>query len=371
MQHTVVYFPDYRHANPYQSLLYSHLDGDFHVRPGSVADAQEDLRRADWTRRALFHLHWEDAIYRHLPSADEALDECQTFLDRLEQFVDEGGIFLWTIHNLAPHDGRYAVIHRSLCEKLVKLAHQLHLHTYAAVPELERDRGLERRNVAVIPHGNYCPIYPRPRPMSGRGAAIDDAARRFLLFGRLGRYKGGELLVRAFAALEDESTELVIAGKQIDQIDLGDLSPSVAARITVHNRFLAEDEVGRLVEAADFMVLPYVASLTSGAALLAMSLGRPVIAPRLPTLVELIVDGDDGLLFEPGDEAALTRTLRRACELDAADLRRLGESARATAARYDWQIIGNQFSALLHRLIAQPRPRRAPAAAAVSAFPAA
>ena len=43
MQHTVIYFPDYRHANPYQWLLYSHLDRDFHVRSGCIAVAPEKV----------------------------------------------------------------------------------------------------------------------------------------------------------------------------------------------------------------------------------------------------------------------------------------------------------------------------------------
>jgi beta-1,4-mannosyltransferase len=359
MQHSLIYFPDYTHANPYQALLYRHVDGDFHVRRGTIADAQDDLRRAAPGTQTIFHLHWEDAVYRHLPSADQAFAESQAFLDRLEQFVDDGGLFLWTLHNLAPHDGRYPAAHRALCDKLVKLADQLHVHSFAAVPELERDRRLDRRKVVVVPHGNYRPVYQRvPLPTTERGTAVGETARRFLLFGRLGRYKGGELLVRAFAALGDIPAELVIAGKQIDPIDLNDLPRSVAGRITLDDRFLGEDEVARLIAGTDFMVSPYLASLTSGTVLLAMSLGQPVIAPRFPTLQDLVVDGENGLLFEPGSETSLTDALRRACQLHAGALHRLRQKAQATAERYDWQIIGNQFSGLLHRLVARTRPRR-------------
>ena len=360
MQHSLIYFPDYTSANPYQACLYTHIDGDFHVRPGSIVDAHEDLRSAHWARHTIFHLHWEDAAYRQLSSMDGALAECQAFLNRLEQFVDDGGLFLWTIHNLEPHDGRYPAVHRALCEKLMKLVHQVHLHSYTAVAELERDRRLDRRKVVVIPHGNYCPVYrPAALPAAWSSAATSDTARRFLLFGRLGRYKGGELLVRAFAALNDVRTELMIIGKQIDPIDLTDLPPSVAGRITVLNRFLAEEEVPRLMAATDFVVAPYLASLTSGTILLAMTLGQPVIAPRFPTLQDLIIDGENGFLFEPRNETSLREALRRACQLDNEAMRRLRLMAKATARRYDWRIIGNQFSGLLHRLVARPRPRRA------------
>ena len=141
--------------------------------------------RADWTQRTIFHLHWEDAIYRHLSDSDTALEECRRFLDDAEEFIHEGGLFVWTIHNRAPHDGRYLEVHQQLCAKLAVLAQQVHVHSYTAGAELIRDRHLDRSKLVVIPHGNYAPIYARRRPpirYTGEG-------RRFLLFGRLGRYK--------------------------------------------------------------------------------------------------------------------------------------------------------------------------------------
>ena len=206
------------------------------------------------------------------------------------------------MHNRAPHDGRYLELHRQLCEKLGRLADQIHLHSHAAIEELEQDRQLDRDRITVIPHGNYRPLFPDP----GRLAPTEaEAGRGFLLFGRLGRYKGGMDLVRSFAALGDGTARLVIAGKQIDPVDLSGLPPAVRERITVHDRFLSEDELLAVFDAADFVVSPYLATLTSGTVLLAMSLARPVIVPRLPTLAELVIDGDNGLLFSPDDPEAL------------------------------------------------------------------
>jgi hypothetical protein len=44
--------------------------------------------------------------------------------------------------------------------------------------------------------------------------------------------------------------------------------------------------------------------------------------------------------------------------LDASELRRLSEAAFDTAMRYDWGIVGNLWSGLLHRLVSRPRVRR-------------
>jgi glycosyltransferase involved in cell wall biosynthesis len=354
MQHCLIYFPDYAHANPYQAMLYASIDGAFSARPGTIGSAREALGRADGAQRTIFHLHWEDAIYRHLSDSAAALEECRRFLDEAEQFLHEGGLFVWSIHNRAPHDGRYLDVHAQLCAKLAALAQQIHVHSYIAGAELIRERHLDRSKLAVIPHGNYAPIYARRRIAE----SVSRDGRRFLLFGRLGRYKGSAELVRAFAALPDQRAELVIAGKQIDPIDLSGLPPAVAARITTHNRFFGQAEIPDLVASADFMVAPYLASLTSGTVLLAMSLGKPVIAPRLPTLAELIVDGENGLLFDPQAQGRLTAALERACAFDASELRRLSEAAFDTAMRYDWRIVGNLWSGLLHRLVGRPRVHR-------------
>jgi glycosyltransferase involved in cell wall biosynthesis len=260
------------------------------------------------------------------------------------------------VHTRAPHDGRYLEVHRELCDKLGKLADQIHLHSHAALEELERDRQLDRDKVTIIPHGNYRPLFPNP----GRRVPTDGAGgRRFLLFGRLGRYKGGEELVRCFARLGDGQARLVIAGKQIDPVDLSDQPESVRERITVHNRFLSEAELLAAFEAADFVVSPYLATLTSGTILLAMSLARPVIVPRLPTLAELVVEDDNGLLFAPDDLSSLEEALGRANRMSAEAWRRMAGRAFATANRYDWRVIGHSLSGLLYRLIAKPRVRHA------------
>jgi beta-1,4-mannosyltransferase len=362
MQHTILYFPDYVHANPYQSLLYSGIDAVFHAQSGSIEDARLRLQRQAWDSRVVFHLHWEDAIYRHLQSADEALAECQRFLDQLERFQDDGGLFLWTVHNRAPHDGRYLEVHRELCAKLTSLADQIHLHSHAALEELERERALDRERITIIPHGNYRPLFPNPGPLER--SAIEDG-RRFLLFGRLGRYKGGAELVQSFAGLGDAEARLAIAGKQIDPIDLTRLPATVRARIAVHDRYLSDADLLALFGEADFVVSPYRASLTSGTVLLAMSLARPVIVPRLPTLTQLVIDGDNGLLFAPDDPGALGAALERAVCLDAEAWRGMAKRAFATANRYDWRVIGHLLSGLLYRLTVKPRVRRAPGATAV------
>ena len=65
----------------------------------------------------------------------------------------------------------------------------------------------------------------------------------------------------------------------------------------------------------------------------AMSHGIPVLASRIGALAETTVDGETGLLFEPGDVAGLAAAMRRLWD-DAGLARRLGRGGRAHIARH-------------------------------------
>jgi len=84
------------------------------------------------------------------------------------------------------------------------------------------------------------------------------------------------------------------------------------------------------VTAADVMVLCSIAVETfSLAALEAMAMGKPVVHAELGGAAEMIVPGDNGLLFPVGDTAALVAALARLA--DRALAARMGRRARELA----------------------------------------
>ena len=69
----------------------------------------------------------------------------------------------------------------------------------------------------------------------------------------------------------------------------------------------------------------------------AMAHGRPVVASAVGGLLDLVVDGETGLLVPPGDADALRAGLERVLD-DAQLRRRLGEAGRARAReRFSWE----------------------------------
>jgi glycosyltransferase involved in cell wall biosynthesis len=84
----------------------------------------------------------------------------------------------------------------------------------------------------------------------------------------------------------------------------------------------------------------------------AMAHGRPVVASAVGGLLDLVVDGETGLLVEPGDIAALRSALERLLGDDALR-RRLGVAARERAReRLSWEAATEATLAVYERAVA-------------------
>jgi glycosyltransferase involved in cell wall biosynthesis len=99
---------------------------------------------------------------------------------------------------------------------------------------------------------------------------------------------------------------------------------------------VSQAEVERLLERASVVVAPSDREGFGLAAAEAMAFGRPVVAAAGGALLELVADGETGLLVPPRDPVALREAVQRL--LGDAELRgRLGREARERArARFGW-----------------------------------
>lgn len=102
--------------------------------------------------------------------------------------------------------------------------------------------------------------------------------------------------------------------------------------------WLPEADLKALIAAADAAVVPSLYEPFGLVALEAMSLGTPVVAARTGGLADIVVDGETGSTFVPGDASNLAQTLLRVL---AEPERAHSQAERATASlgRYDWSRI--------------------------------
>lgn len=335
--------------NPYTRLLYEQIDGDeFEIREFTRDGFLRD-------RPDIWHLHWpEFHVVRR--SAAASLWRLAAFAALLALARLRGTKTVWTAHNLKPHEAGHPLVQRCLRAMLFRNLSAFVSLTDCAREELVRAYpALRRVQSAVVPHGHYRGSYP---DQVSRGAAravlgIPGDARVCCFFGQIRGYKNVPHLVRTFLAADAPGSALVVAGACADADLRAELERAGARdpRVSIAAEFIRTDRVQVYLRAADLVVLPYTEVLNSGAAILALSFDRPVLAPARGSFAELAalfgpywIQTFDGDL----DAATLRDAIARIRPPAAAERERL---ERALAG-LSWPEVSAKTAALYRSLLA-------------------
>jgi glycosyltransferase involved in cell wall biosynthesis len=127
---------------------------------------------------------------------------------------------------------------------------------------------------------------------------------------RLTRQKGHRFLLGAFSQILPNWPEakLLVAGEGPDRSSLEDLALELGISQSV--RFLgAIKDVRGFLSILDLFAHPSIFEGLGIAVIEAMSMGLPTVATRVDGLAELITDGVEGILVEPGNSAALAQAM--------------------------------------------------------------
>jgi glycosyltransferase involved in cell wall biosynthesis len=136
-------------------------------------------------------------------------------------------------------------------------------------------------------------------------------ARVLLAVCRLERQKGLDIALRALAVVRagHPDVELVVLGEGPERGPLESLAREL--RVPVHLLGRVPD-VAAWLRRATMLVHPVRWEGFGLAVLEAMVAGVPVVASRVSSLPELVVDGETGVLVEPDDPGALAEGVERA-----------------------------------------------------------
>lgn len=209
-------------------------------------------------------------------------------------------------------------------------------------------RGIPRDRITVIYPGIETDRFT-PAP------AERDSEPVFVYLGRLKRYKGIDIVLRAFAALRHPTARLLIAGTGDHRAELERL----AASLDLGERarflgFVSEEEKLSLLRRAWALVFASPKEGWGITNLEAAACGTPVIASNAPGLRESVRDGQTGYLVSHGDIAAMTERMRSLAE-SPVRLATLGTSARAFAERFSWDAAAQETEAHLRSVVEAPR----------------
>ncbi len=141
---------------------------------------------------------------------------------------------------------------------------------------------------------------------------LDPDRSIFLFVGRVDDEKRLDVILHALHRLERADIQFCVAGrgaalgkmkKMAQELDLGQ---------KVHfTGFVSSEDLPCLINSCDVFVMPSEAELLSLASLEAMACGRPMLAANAVALPELVTDGVNGYLFQPGDDADAERCMEK------------------------------------------------------------
>ncbi|MFD9961181.1 glycosyltransferase family 4 protein, partial [Amycolatopsis sp. NPDC059020] len=179
-----------------------------------------------------------------------------------------------------------------------------------------------------------------------------DGAPLLLYFGRLEWEKGVQDLLSALPRIRREhpGTRLVVAGKGRHFDELVDQSRRLRVRRAVDFvGHLSDRDLRAVLAAADAVVLPSRYEPFGIVALEAAAAKAPLVASTAGGLGEVVVHGETGLAFSPGDVTALADAVEAVLsDGDAATRRALAAQSRL-AADFDWNRIAEATVAVYRR----------------------
>lgn len=213
------------------------------------------------------------------------------------------------------------------------------------------DRGVPRERIEVI-HPGVDALWYCPDPAIGRAEHPT-----FLYVGRLKRYKGVDIALRALALAHEQRADLVleIAGAGDDRPRLEALAQELGIADAVRFLgFVSEEEKRRLLRTAWAVVFPSPKEGWGISNVEAAACGTPALASDSPGLRETVRHGETGYLVPHGYHRALAERMLELAS-DPALVARLGAAARFFAAPLTWERAAQATAAHLERVIANGR----------------
>lgn len=218
------------------------------------------------------------------------------------------------------------------------------------------------RELTEIAPGAALVRLPNPveLPLPGKPVAEEKNSVTILFLGRLTREKGVYDLLEAFAALPRGLTQwrLILAGNGDSEGVWQRIEELHLEREVELAGWVGKDKKLELLNVADVVVLPSYFEGMPMAILEGMAAGIPVVSTDVGGIPDVVRDSVNGLLFSPGDVAALTKCLDRLAR-DREFARRLGNAGRkCVESDFSVSVVLQRLENIYSEIGFQPDPKK-------------
>lgn len=203
-------------------------------------------------------------------------------------------------HDPIFHSG-VGLFEKWMTTRYIKTADDIVVLTRSFIPIVEKKYGYSENHIHYMPHGRMSLYKQKGNRLTG----VNDVVN-FLFFGRIGEYKGLNVLAEAYGRIcqSYSNVTLTVAGSG----DFGKYKSLFAnvENIRIENRYIDDDEIDSFFSVPNtVVVLPYLDASQSGVIPIALEYQTPIIASDTGGLKEQLNDGRIGLFCKAGDVNSL------------------------------------------------------------------
>ena len=202
------------------------------------------------------------------------------------------------------------------------------------------EAGVSPEKIAINPYGVDATRFNGLARVRSAGRPL-----RFLFVGLVNARKGVPALIAAWRALAGRGAELWLVGPISGETRA--LIPALPGLRIVGR--LPHQELPGIFAECDVFVFP---SFFEGFALVlleALASGLPIVSTTATAAPDLITEGVEGFILEPGDESGLAGRMERFIE-DPSLAARMGAAGREKAEEFSWEAYGERWTRLLLKL---------------------
>ena len=216
-------------------------------------------------------------------------------------FIKKKNIIM-TIHDVEMHKGEENIFLEYLYSNSIRKSRKIIVLSQRFILHVMTKYGFEKKDICWIPHANHNYYIPSDENISENNTIY----KKILFFGRIYKYKGLEILLKAMLILKkNNEIKLKIVGDgNISSIE-NEIIKTLGSSVEIINKWIEDDDIHHYFKDIDFTVLPYIEASQSGVIMLSYSFKKPVIVTDIGGLPEQ-VNPSTGVIIPVNDVRALS-----------------------------------------------------------------